>query len=1178
LPENKKIWYNNKVRSNEFIHILNKIKAIIPERTKNISGITKTGKSLVMAALFESGKNHLILTSKQEKAENVYHDLKDIFGEENILLLPSLETLLYEEVAIDPNIISDRLTTLSRVATEIGVIVVATADAVLHKTLPKEVFLSSVFTVNRGEDAAPDKFLKRAVSLGYKRVDTVTAPLEIALRGGIIDIYPSTDIFPYRIEFFGDFVEDIRTFDVESQRKIQSKDAVTIYPAHEILATDKVLTGTAVKEIESILQDNLRFFEDIENDGELTSAERLNEKTREEMAALEEGMYFNGAEYYLPIIYKGASSALGYFDRDNTKIIVDDIDFIKEANEVLGSSIDLLLNSRVSRGSKLRLNEEYAMYECWDGFFDDLEQYNPVYLSLLPKGDTKEILEIDEQLPVGYHINEEKLFNELRFMLSDGWDVVITTHQEKRFSEMLLENRLSGVQLFRADFSGGVIFPKIKVAVITDNELFNWQDRKRGIKKTHHYGERITRIDELEIGDFVVHINHGIGQYQGMVIQNVLGVEREFFQLNYANQDKIYVPADQLDRIQKYMSVSDDPPQVTKLYTGDWERIKKRSKKSAEDLAKQLLILQAKRESERGFAFSPDTPWQSEMEEGFMYELTPDQARSIVEVKGDMENDRPMERLLCGDVGYGKTEVAIRAAFKAVMDNKQVAIICPTTVLAVQHFRTFSERTAAYPIKVELICRSVKKANQKEVVQEFEKGNVDILIGTHRLFSKDIIPKDLGLVIIDEEQRFGVKQKDKLKSLSPNVDILYMSATPIPRTIHMAMSGLKELSTINTPPIGRLPVRTIALEKDDEILREAILRELDRDGQLFFLHNAISSIYHVAEHIRSIVPTARVEVAHGQMDSHELEEVMYDFYQNKFDVLVSTSIIENGLDLPNVNTIIVDNADRFGLAQLYQLRGRVGRSDRQAYAYLTWNSANRLTENANQRIGALKEFSSLGSGYKVALKDLEIRGAGNLLGAEQSGVMESVGYDMYMKMLEDAVNIIRGKPVLPHVLEMKIDLQINAFISKNYIKNDKARTEIYRRMASLRSEDEIKDMRFELKDRFGEIPAEVENLFKIISLKIIATASGIYHIFTENDSVSLRIHPSVSLSPQAVKKLNFEAKNWRGRGLPAPAYTPEKVTLYATNLEMDVILSMIYEVISRLTSVEDEISSVLGVS
>ena len=1157
-----------------FKDILKQVRGLVPEGAKNISGITKTGKSLVISSLIEEDKNTLIITSKQEKAENIFQDFAEIFGNDKVLLLPSLETLLYEEVMLDPTIIAERVSTLKRIASESGIIVIATVDAVLHKTLPKMALLNSAFTLEVGSEIAPSLLIEKCVKLGYKRVDMVTAPLEIAARGDIIDIYPSTEDMPFRVEFFGNEIESIRIFNLESQRKVEEKKSLQIFSAREVLLSDEALKNATIQELKELSKKTVDNMTDDEgSEGEVTKRERFENRISLELTSIEEGVYFNGLEYYLPLIYKNSASALSYFEEKTTKIFVDDLNAVASANEKLLDSINLLLKSRVARGSKLELPEHAALYEDIEGFISSLTRFDTIYLSLLTQGKGKEVTEIVEELPVGYHINEEKLFNELRLMISDGWQVVITTHQEKRFAEILSENSLFGVKLMPANFTEGVIFPSIKFALLTDNELFNWQAKKRGVKKQYTYGERITRMDELKSGDFVVHINHGIGQYLGLVTQNVQGVEREFFQINYANQDKIYLPVDQLDRIQKYMSVSDEPPQVTRLYTGDWERIKRRTKKSAEDLAKQLLILQAKRASVSGYAFSSDTPWQQEMEEGFMYELTPDQARSIDEVKEDMQSDKPMERLLCGDVGFGKTEVAIRAAFKAVMDNKQVAILCPTTVLAVQHFRNFSERMAAYPIRVELICRSVPSAKQKQIARDFSEGSVDILIGTHRLFSKDILPQKLGLIVIDEEQRFGVKQKDKLKALSPNVDILLMSATPIPRTIHMALSGLRELSTINTPPLGRLPVRTLALEKDDEILREAILRELDRDGQTFFLHNAISSIYHVAEHIRRVVPTARVEVAHGQMTPADLESVMYDFYCHKFDVLVSTSIIENGLDLPNVNTIIVDNAERFGLAQLYQLRGRVGRSDRQAYAYLTWNSANKLTEAASQRIAALREFSSIGGGYKIALKDLEIRGAGNLLGAEQSGVMASVGYDMYMNMLADAVNIIQGKEVETPVPELKIDLPLNAFIPKSYVKNDHMRTEMYRRMANVRRDTEIADISSELADRFGAIPEEIENLLTIMELKLKAIDNGIFHIFRENDTVALRISPARSLSPQAVKRLNFEAKAWRERNLPAPAFTPEKVTIYTTNLDMETTLKLIYEVIDRLSVVEDEIAN-----
>ena len=1037
-----------------------------------------------------------------------------------------------------------------------------------------------------------------------------------------MDIFPSTEIQPFRLEFYGDEIESLRRFDASSQRSGENIAQFQLAPAREMLilperaADAEILISDALEQqLAKISHEPIKLpGDDGKTDEFLSPAERLTAKISQEIDLLQQGINFNGQEYYLPFLYPEAATLLDYF-MDNCMVILDEPEHIALAFDRFQQGLHMLAQSRFNRGALLPT--PHSLYMPLNDGLQLLARYNEVAVTLLPPGidasftsplikNLEELqpdanfepnnicpLELDgayvnliTQSPVNYSQLYDQLKADLRNWLAEDYLLVAATHQERRLAEMLTEssfpvNHLTAgnsaiaagkINIRRVDLGEGTIIPAARLALLTDGEIFGWQKQRRTQHKTISQGQVIANVNQLLPGNYVVHINHGIGKYVGLVRREIQGVEREFLQIDYADADKLFVPIDQLDRVQKYLTLSEDHPVVHRLGSGDWERIKRRTKKSTEDLAKQLLLLQAKRSNETGHAFSPDSPWQREMEEGFPWLETPDQLTAIEQVKVDMEAAQPMDRLVCGDVGFGKTEVAIRAAFKAVMDGKQVAVLAPTTVLAAQHFRTFSERMAAYPVRIELLSRSIMKRNQTRIVAELNGGAIDIIIGTHRILSNDIKPANLALVIIDEEQRFGVKQKERFKQMAANIDVITMSATPIPRTLHMALSGLREMSIINTPPEGRMPVRTMAMEADDEVLREAILREIDRDGQVFILHNRIASIYHVAEHIRQVTPQARIAVAHGQMAEGELDRLMMEFYQRKYDVLVCTAIIENGIDLPNVNTLIVDQAEIFGLAQLYQLRGRVGRSDRQAYAYLTWKPHKRLTETAQERIAALKEFSMLGAGYKVALRDLEIRGAGNLLGAEQSGVLAAVGYDLYCQMLEDAVKMVHGEYVEPE-REIQIDLPLDAFIPADYVPDLNQRIDIYRRLAAVREQKFAAEIRAEFIDRYGKpLPEEVDNLFRLIGIKLICLATGITHIASERDAIVLRISANRTLSPQAVKRLLLEAPNWRKRGLSAPAYTPDRATIFTTGLGTAEKLLMLEEVAQRLRDIEDEIS------
>ena len=1226
-------------------------------RRQWVSGTRGTGKSLLAAALIRvwrdvesAPKVHFILTPSQERAETLFADLTAVYGREGaefpLALCPSLESLLYEETSPDFNLIRERLTVLSRLAASEPLVLIATPDAALHRTLPPAVLRASIRTLRAGEEVEPSELAAWLVLHGYTREAMVEQPGQFGLRGGVLDIYPSTEAAPVRLEFFGDEIESIRPFDPGTQRSQGMREELTLYPAREILlaperiaAAEPAIRAALEAQLQVVSHEPIRLpGEDGNPEDLLSPAERLSAKISNELELLGQGAYFNGVEYYLPYLHPEGATLLDYLPSD-AAVILDEPDHIAHAFHRFQEGLAQLETSRLNRGALLPA--AHPLYLPLADGLRQLARLPEVAISLLPPGagasftdplvksvadeeagdspygltdglngeDSSGLtargqsptihgkrpadltdgacIDLQCQAPTNYTVAHDQLRADLTLWLRQGFTIVAVTHQEHRLAEMLTAMELpvlSGeaaqpseelpagrVLVRRAELGEGIVLPGARIAVLTDGELLGWQKQRRTVSRRQTPGQTLASVNQLTPGDFVVHIHHGIGCYAGLVRRDVGGMEREFLEIDYAGADKLFVPVDQLDRVQKYLGLSEDPPEVHRLGGGEWERIKRRTKRSTEELANQLLKLQALRAREPGHAFTPDTPWQREMEEGFPWMEMPDQLRAIFEVKSDMETENPMERLVCGDVGYGKTEVALRAAFKAIMDGAQVAVLAPTTVLAAQHFRTFRERLAAFPIRVELLSRAVPKREQTKIAADLLGGAVDLVIGTHRLLSKDVGFKNLGLVIIDEEQRFGVKQKERFKQLNAGVDIITMSATPIPRTLHMALSGLRDMSLINTPPEGRMPVRTLALEADDEVLREAILRELDRDGQVFLLHNRIQSIYHVAEHVRGVVPQARVEIAHGQMEEGELDRVMTDFYAGKFDVLVCTAIIENGLDMPNVNTIVVDQADTFGLAQMYQLRGRVGRSDRQAYAYLTWKPRKKLTETAKERIAAMKEFASLGSGYKVALRDLEIRGAGDLLGAEQSGVLAAVGYDLYCQMLEEAVRIVKGEEV-PPAREVQIDLPLDAFLPEDYVPELNQRIDLYRRLAAVREWKKAEELRAEILDRFGKpLPAPADNLFRLVAVKLLCLEIGITHIATERGAVVLRLPHVRSLSPQAVKRLQWEAPDWRKRGLPAPAFTPERITLFTLNVGQPILLNMLEQVADRLRNIETEV-------
>ncbi|MGQ9454778.1 MAG: transcription-repair coupling factor [Armatimonadota bacterium] len=1100
--------------------------------TVQIEGLTPSAKGLFLAALFRRFERTIfVVTYTQEQAEHIVEDVAHYGISKNcVALLPSSDSLIYEEGPPDYEIVGERLAALHALASGQKVIAVAPVDAALRRTMPPQTLLRSCACLRVGEQMDLDRFAELLASMGYEREDMVDTHGEFAKRGGLVDVYASNEEYPVRIELFGDEVESIRHFDPATQRSIDKMPSVQIMPAREVLL-EPDSARVAAERLKRELEAQAR---NLETQGNREAAQRLQERLEDDILRIESQAYFDQIEFYLPYLHPEVLCAFDYLPQDAI-VVLDEPTQIKSHWENHEEQLVETLINRASRGVVLASQER--QHSPFDSTIRRvLRAHQSVLLTLLPRPVPWAGGEVSVQVSVvpteTFAGNVEAAVDQIKTWAQNGFSVVISSAQDARIIEILTEHGVgagrledldsflspggdgsadnhSGIWVAHSALRSGYKFSEDLLVVLADSDIFG-MPRLARVRRRSHEGIPISSVLDLREGDYVVHVNHGIGYYRGIHRMQTQGVEREYLLIEYAHGDKLYVPTDQIDRVQKYIGGESTPPVIHRLGGSEWSKTTKRVSKAVEELAKELVELYAWRQAIEGHAFSPDTPWQQELESAFPYEETPDQLQAIQDVKRDLESPRAMDRLICGDVGYGKTEVAIRAAFKVVSDGRQVAVLCPTTVLAQQHFNTFSERLAAFPIKVEMLSRFRSKAEQKDVVDGLKYGTVDIVIGTHRLLSKDVQFKDLGLLIIDEEQRFGVRHKEKLRMLKKTVDTLTMTATPIPRTLHMSLSGIRDMSIINDPPEGRMPIKTFVKEMDLETVREAIIRELDRGGQVFFVHNRVENIDQVADEVQKLVPYARVDVAHGQMPEAELERVMMDFYEHKFDVLVCTTIIESGLDIPNANTIIVNDADKLGLAQLYQLRGRVGRSDRQAYAYLLYKPERVLSEVAEKRLDAIRDFTELGSGFRIALRDLEIRGAGNLLGPEQSGQMAAVGFDLYCQLLARAIAEVKGEEVEEFELP-PVDLSIDAYIPQDYMSNEANRILFYKKMAAVKSVEDVQAVQDELEDRFGDPPRAVWNMLAIIRLRLRCRELGIESIRPVRNHIKVKFGAGVRL-------------------------------------------------------------------
>jgi len=1064
--------------------------------------VLDAAKPYLIACLYQqSGLPILVITARPERARQLYDEIPVWCGSsDSIHLFPEPDALPYERISSDPYTVKQRLKVLSRLnKADKAPLVIASAHAVVRKIMPPAVFTPSCHTLNSGMKLDLEQMLRKWISIGYDVDTKVELPGTVSRRGGIIDIYPPHSDSPARIELLGDKIESIRLFDAVSQRSIEVVPQITIIPAREMVIPSSKL-GDLLRRLDlSTLNTDAR------------------NKIGEEIESLAHGKWPDSIDLYSPLVN---DSALPDYLPSQALVIIDQPDLIEAAMTELDAQSAELWRAQSERGE---LPGNFPVpYFTWPQSMRRLDRFDQ-RLTLEQWGDDSQAYRMSLVTAPVYSGRLPVFLREAKSMLESKHRVIIVSQQSTRLSELLEGQDIltfpvtdieklppsGSITLVQGSLSEGwtVDGPGGDI-LLTDVELFGFAKKRRMVPKRPVRSEAF--LSDLAVGDYVVHIDHGVARFAGLTrlsLDNDTG-EREYLVLEYAAGDRLYVPSEQADRVTRYIGPGGYSPALSRLGTQEWNRAKQRVKEAADILAKELLELYSVREVLPGLAFSPDSVWQQEFEASFPYVETPDQLEAVQEVKQDMERERPMDRLVCGDVGYGKTEVALRAAFKAVMDGMQVAVLVPTTVLAQQHFTTFSQRLSAFPVKVELLSRFRSPREQQEVIQGLSNGSMDICIGTHRLLQKDVSFKNLGLVIIDEEQRFGVAHKERLKQLRKEVDVLTLSATPIPRTMHMALVGVRDMSTMETPPEERLPIKSYVAPYNERMIREAILRELERNGQVFFVHNRVQRIGWVAKELEKLVPEARIGIAHGQMPEEVLESVMFDFTQGNIDVLVCTTIIESGLDIPNVNTLIIDDADRLGLTQLYQLRGRVGRGANRAYAYFFYDKGKQLTDAAEKRLKTIFEASELGAGFRIAMKDLEIRGAGNLLGPEQSGHIGAVGFELYSQMLAEAVEGLKvsgkPKPTLPPI-STTVDLPLPAHIPEEYVADLSTRLSLYLRLAKVSLPGELDELESELEDRFGPLPDETKDLLYMVRMKLLGSRAGIETISTENGQVVLTL-------------------------------------------------------------------------
>lgn len=1117
-----------------------------------VFGVSESAKAFLLSAMFRKEKTSLfVFASKDMEAKNLYEDL--ILYENDVYYLPSKEAVFYNVDAISGDVRWERLKVLRQLlGSKKKKIVVTTIDALSSLYTPVEYFRQYTFEVKKGENVDLKGLASRLVESGYQRVDMVEGKGEFALRGGILDVYVPTVSVPYRIELFGDEVDSLRTFNQETQRSIEQVDSIEIFPAKEMVLSRTVL-DEGYRNIESELK-NIVETKSKKKAYMKENLEKLKQNVRGNLEYLKEGMFFETIDSYLPFFYEKPSTLFDFMG--DSHIVVEDTGNAMGKLDSTYFEFNENFQAFLERGEILPTQGRLLLDK--DTLIDTLRSKKVITLNQFQRTERflppRSLVSFNQVTIYNYQGQLDLLIEDIKERRRRGFRIVILAGSRSRGEKLVDILKERDVESVYKDVvkelpEGSVIvtfgsqlrgfeFPEIRLSIISDKEVFG--EAKRRTKKKAARGKGLAKVQsftELKAGDYVVHVNHGIGVFLGIKQLESSGLIRDYLEISYDRNDKLFIPVEQLDMIQKYVGSEGKEPKINKLGGQEWVKAKSKVKLDVDEVAKDLIKLYAEREKVKGFPFSRDTQWQKQFEDEFAYTETDDQLTSLEEIKKDMETDKPMDRLLCGDVGYGKTEVAVRAAFKAVMDGKQVAFLVPTTILAEQHFNNFKRRFAGFPVTVDMVSRFRSPKEQNETLKRLKEGNVDILVGTHRLISKDIKFKDLGLLVVDEEQRFGVTHKEKLKQLKKNVDVLTLSATPIPRTLHMSMTGIRDISVIETPPEERYPIQTYVVEFNEQLVRDAILREKSRNGQIYFVHNRVEDIHVLHSYLSKLIPEVTIEVAHGQMSERELENAMMNFMDGFTDVLLCTTIIETGMDIQNVNTIIMDNADKLGLSQLYQLRGRVGRTNRIAYAYLTYKKDKVLTEVAEKRLRALKDFTELGSGFKIAMRDLEIRGAGNLMGKAQHGQMSVVGYDLYVKMLDEAVRMLKGEIEEPEINTV-IDIKVDAYIPSTYIEDEMHKIEVYKKIASIEGREDFEEIKEELIDRFSDIPDSLYNLMDIALLKAYAKKLGVLEIKDMGKTAKITFNAPEKITPPVIDKLlkTYGKRIEFVRGLPAITY------------------------------------------
>jgi transcription-repair coupling factor (superfamily II helicase) len=1156
------------IEQNELQSVLSGVKEGLREQL--VAGLSGSVRALFIAAMAKhTTKSIVVVTHNLLQAQKLYEDLLQLTDEDRLFLYPANELIASELGVASPELRAQRIEALNYlVSGRQGVFVVPMAG--LRKVLPPPgLWKSCQLHFQEGSELDLDDCLKRLVQMGYSRSDMVSAPGEFSVRGGILDIYPLTEADPIRIELFDIEIDSIRTFSVADQRSKEKLMSISIGPATESPVEPEHLIRTSDR-LEAGLPGSLQ---KLKKDA---VKELLVQNINADIELLRNGQKPEQFFKYLQLAYDPGASLLDYVSQ-NGLIVFDELSRIQEMNERLEKEESEWFATLLEHGE---IMHDTAIAHSFGELISktDLPRiYLSLFLRHIPNTNPQNIANVSCKTMQNFHGQMHLLASEVERWTKNHMNVLFLAPDRERCKklESVLRDygikaqvtekagNFSGIRIIEGSLHNGFELPSLKLVAVTEEEIFNKKTRKNRRRQKLSNAERIKSYSELHPGDYVVHVNHGIGKYMGIETLMINGVHKDYLHIQYKGNDKLYVPVDQIDLVQKYVGSEGKEPKMYKLGGSEWKRVKKKVETSVKDIADDLIKLYAERESTKGYAFSPDSDMQREFEMSFPYQETEDQLRSIAEIKRDMERERPMDRLLCGDVGYGKTEVAIRAAFKAIMDGKQVAFLVPTTILAQQHYETIKERFNGYPINIGILSRFRTRKQLAETIKGLKNGTVDLVIGTHRLLSKDVQFADLGLLIVDEEQRFGVTHKEKIKKLKTNVDVLTLTATPIPRTLHMSMLGVRDLSVIETPPENRFPVQTYVMEYNGMFVKEAIERELARGGQVYYLYNRVEDIERKAEEISLLVPDARVAYAHGQMAEAELESVILSFLDGEFDVLITTTIIETGVDIPNVNTLIVYDADRMGLSQLYQLRGRVGRSNRVAYAYFTYRKDKVLSEAAEKRLQAIKEFTELGSGFKIAMRDLSIRGAGNLLGAQQHGFIDSVGFDLYSQMLKEAIEERKGTDTEKAAPPFDVELELDAYIPDAYIADGQQKIEMYKRFRNIETMEELEELREEMIDRFGDYPIQVEYLFKIAEMKVHARKMKLESIKQSKTEVVIYFSEEGTKEIEGRHVLQVTSKYGRHVGLGMEG-SRLKITIQISRMETDEWFSIAREIIQEL--------------